>query len=65
MILILIIPALILLSFLTLKNEGSFHFVSFDFLPEIPFLFNFFVFFVAGWIMYARRNVIEHFKKWF
>ncbi len=62
---VLIIPALILLSFLTLKNEGSFHFnVSFDFLPGIPFLLNFFVFFVAGWIMYTRRDVIEHFKKW-
>ena len=62
---VLIIPVLILLSFLTLKNEGSFHFnVSFDLLPGIPFLLNFFVFFVAGWIMYARRDVIEHFKKW-
>ena len=64
----MIIPALILLSFLTLKNEGSFHFnVSFDFLPGISFLLNFFVFFVAGWIIYARRDVIEHFKKcvWF
>ena len=56
---VLIIPTLILLSFLTLKNEGSFHFnVSFDFLPGIPFLLNF-RFFVAGWIMYARRDVIE------
>ena len=62
---VLIIPALILLSFLTLKNEGSFHFnVSFDFLPGIPFLLNCFVFFVAGWVLYARRDVIEHFKKW-
>ena len=62
---VLIIPALILISFLTLKNEGSFHFnVSFDFLPGIPFLLNFFIFFIAGWVMYVRRDVIEHFKKW-
>ena len=61
----LIIPFLILLSFLTLKNEGNFHFaVSFDLWPGIPTLLNFFVFFIAGWVMYARRDVIEHFKKW-
>lgn len=62
---VLIVPALILLSFATLKTEGNFHYnVSFDFFPGVPILLNFFVFFIAGWVMYIRRDVIEHFKRW-
>lgn len=65
---IMIIPSLVMLSYLTLKSGTTFHFeVSFDFLPSITILLNFIVFFLAGWVMYTRKEVVEHFKKnvWF
>ena len=65
---IMIIPSLVMLSYLTLKNGTTFHFeVSFEFLPSITILLNFIVFFLAGWVMFTRREVVEHFKKnvWF
>jgi glucan biosynthesis protein C len=65
---IMIIPSLVMLSYLTLKSGTTFHFeVSFEFLPSITILLNFIVFFLGGWVMYTRREVVEHFKKnvWF
>ena len=65
---IMIIPSLVMLSYLTLKSGTTFHFeVSFAFLPSINILLNFIVFFLGGWVMYTRREVVEHFKKnvWF
>ena len=65
---IMIIPSLVMLSYLTLKSGTTFHFeVSFDFLPSITILLNFIVFFLAGWVIYTRKEVVEHFKKnvWF
>lgn len=65
---IMIIPSLVMLSYLTLKSGSTFHFeVSFEFLPSITVLLNFIVFFLAGWVMHTRREVVEHFKKnvWF
>ncbi|MDC0316461.1 acyltransferase family protein [Verrucomicrobia bacterium] len=59
-----IIPSLVMLSFLTLKNGNTFHFeVSFKFFPSISILLNFIVFFLAGWLFYTRREVVEHLKK--
>ena len=65
---IMIIPSLVMLSYLTLKCGTACHFeVSFEFLPSFTFLLNFFVFFLAGWVLYTHREIIEHFKKnvWF
>jgi len=65
---ITIIPCLVVLSYLTLRSGTTFHFeVSFKFLPSITILINFIVFFLAGWVLYARKEVIEHFKMnvWF
>ena len=60
---ITIIPGLVILSYLTLRSGTTFHFeVSFKFLPSITILLNFIVFFLAGWVLYARKEVIEHFK---
>ena len=60
----MIIPSLVMLSYLTLKSGATFHFeVSFKFLPSIPVLLNFIVFFLVGWVMYTRREVVEHLKK--
>ena len=60
---IMIVPSLVMLSYLTLKSGTTFHFeVSFEFLPSITILLNFIVFFLAGWVLYTRREVVEHLK---
>ena len=59
----MIVPSLVMLSYLTLKSGTTFHFeVSFEFLPSITILLNFIVFFLAGWVLYTRREVVEHLK---
>ena len=55
---------LISASFMTLKLGSTFHFMgSFSFTPDIVVFFNYFVFFLTGWVAYSYVDVIKYFKE--